>query len=164
MSVKRTLMAAHRTVEIHQGHSDVAVIQAMSWAVMVGLVKVSAHHFNGNTVIIFMHKWSYYQISMSVQLEHIFVLKSVPILWDLMCAAVESVIDWTMIESIAVVGPISINQLKALPNTPPTYTDINECQEGLHSCTQTCVNTIGSYTCQCREGYMLSRDLRTCEG
>lgn len=30
MSVKRTMMAAHRTVEIHQGHSDVAVIQAMS--------------------------------------------------------------------------------------------------------------------------------------
>ena len=30
MSVKKTLMAAHKTVEIHQGHSDVAVIQAMS--------------------------------------------------------------------------------------------------------------------------------------
>jgi hypothetical protein len=30
MSVKRTLMVVHRTVEIHQGHSGVTVIQAMS--------------------------------------------------------------------------------------------------------------------------------------
>ena len=41
MSVKRTLMAVHRTVETHQGHSGVTVIQAMSSATTVGLAKVN---------------------------------------------------------------------------------------------------------------------------
>ncbi len=40
MSVKRILMDVHRTVEIRQGHSGVAVIQAISWAMTVGLAKV----------------------------------------------------------------------------------------------------------------------------
>ena len=44
------------------------------------------------------------------------------------------------------------------------YTDMNECQEGLHSCAQICINILGSYTCRCREGFMLSTDLRACEG
>ena len=40
MSVRITLMAVHRHVEIRQGHSGVAVIQAMSSAMTVGLAKV----------------------------------------------------------------------------------------------------------------------------
>uniref|UniRef100_A0A1X7SW10 EGF-like domain-containing protein n=1 Tax=Amphimedon queenslandica TaxID=400682 RepID=A0A1X7SW10_AMPQE len=31
--------------------------------------------------------------------------------------------------------------------------DINECETNDHNCTQTCSNTVGSYTCSCRAGY-----------
>ena len=31
--------------------------------------------------------------------------------------------------------------------------DINECETANHNCTQTCSNTVGSYTCSCRAGY-----------
>lgn len=34
-------------------------------------------------------------------------------------------------------------------------TDIDECQEGTHLCSQTCTNTNGSYMCQCQEGFRL---------
>ena len=44
--------------------------------------------------------------------------------------------------------------------------DINECEisdlGGM--CSQTCVNTQGSYECQCNIGYRLSSDGFTCEG
>ena len=35
------------------------------------------------------------------------------------------------------------------------YTDINECQENLHSCdiNALCTNTEGGYNCTCNEGY-----------
>ncbi|GFS46965.1 hemicentin-1 [Trichonephila inaurata madagascariensis] len=36
--------------------------------------------------------------------------------------------------------------------------DINECDENLHLCEQTCVNTIGSYSCDCDVGYYLSSE------
>ena len=40
--------------------------------------------------------------------------------------------------------------------------DINECSEGVSGCSQLCVNTIGSYTCSCQDGYELSNDNQTC--
>ena len=42
--------------------------------------------------------------------------------------------------------------------------DINECQSNNGNCDQMCVNTIGSYMCNCSEGYLLSEDLTTCDG
>ena len=38
------------------------------------------------------------------------------------------------------------------------YVDINECVEIniMHNCSQECINDIGSYHCQCFEGYELS--------
>ena len=44
--------------------------------------------------------------------------------------------------------------------------DINECEisELGGMCSQTCVNTPGSYECQCNIGYRLSSDGFTCEG
>ena len=36
------------------------------------------------------------------------------------------------------------------------FSDINECKNGTHDCDQdngTCLNTPGSYTCQCKPGY-----------
>ena len=43
-------------------------------------------------------------------------------------------------------------------------TDIDECQEGTHLCNQTCTNTIGSYICQCYDGYTLGIDRTSCVG
>ena len=42
--------------------------------------------------------------------------------------------------------------------------DINECADGTHRCSQACRNNIGSYTCLCNQGYLLTSDNRTCRG
>ncbi|XP_033750619.1 matrilin-2-like [Pecten maximus] len=42
-------------------------------------------------------------------------------------------------------------------------TDVDECTE-LRLCDQTCINTPGTYTCGCREGYLLDTDNVTCNG
>jgi len=41
--------------------------------------------------------------------------------------------------------------------------DINECKEK-NVCSDICVNTPGSYQCECEKGYKLGRDGRTCKG
>ena len=43
-------------------------------------------------------------------------------------------------------------------------TDVDECTEGTHQCQQVCLNTVGSYTCSCNDGFMLSTDGRSCNG
>lgn len=40
--------------------------------------------------------------------------------------------------------------------------DINECTEGMHQCSHTCINTPGSYRCSCHSGYTLTSDGRGC--
>lgn len=42
--------------------------------------------------------------------------------------------------------------------------DINECEEVNGGCQQTCVNTPGSYHCECSEGFRTHTDGRTCIG
>ena len=45
--------------------------------------------------------------------------------------------------------------------------DINECdpEEDLDECEQICMNTVGSYTCDCNSGYILREpDRRNCLG
>ena len=50
------------------------------------------------------------------------------------------------------------------------FEDFDECQEGRDQtegkafCEQECVNTLGSYICQCREGFELHPDGKTCIG
>ncbi|XP_018614719.1 epidermal growth factor-like protein 7 [Scleropages formosus] len=41
-------------------------------------------------------------------------------------------------------------------------TDVDECS-GSRPCSQTCRNTAGSYRCECKEGYALAEDGRSCE-
>lgn len=41
------------------------------------------------------------------------------------------------------------------------YSDVNECL-GDHSCSQECVNTLGTYTCTCNPGYGLLSDKKYC--
>lgn len=43
-----------------------------------------------------------------------------------------------------------------------TWTDINECSGNV--CQQTCINTIGSYWCSCRQGYQSRQNGTYCDG
>ena len=43
------------------------------------------------------------------------------------------------------------------------HTDINECERS-RTCQHSCVNTVGSYRCECREGYTLSSNKYSCIG
>ena len=42
--------------------------------------------------------------------------------------------------------------------------DIDECFEGINGCNQLCINTFGSYLCNCQTGYKLNSDNYTCIG
>jgi hypothetical protein len=42
-------------------------------------------------------------------------------------------------------------------------TDVDECKERSLDCEQTCINTVGSYYCACRDGFSLRYDNHTCE-
>ena len=42
--------------------------------------------------------------------------------------------------------------------------DITECKDGLHNCTQRCIELEGGYTCACNEGYELEDDRTSCIG
>lgn len=42
-------------------------------------------------------------------------------------------------------------------------TEVDECAMGEHGCEQSCVNTIGSYRCECAIGYELHSDGKRCE-
>ncbi len=44
------------------------------------------------------------------------------------------------------------------------FLDINECElSGQGGCQQECLNTHGTYRCQCRSGYRLASDGRSCD-
>jgi len=43
-------------------------------------------------------------------------------------------------------------------------TDIDECTEGTHNCSQTCTDTEGSYNCSCTSGFTMNKDKVTCDG
>ena len=42
--------------------------------------------------------------------------------------------------------------------------DVNECAIANGGCEHECINTEGSFYCDCRDGYMLESNNRTCEG
>ena len=42
-------------------------------------------------------------------------------------------------------------------------TDLNECNYN-NTCDHRCVNTFGSFVCECNSGYQLNDDLMTCSG
>ncbi|XP_069689551.1 collagen and calcium-binding EGF domain-containing protein 1-like isoform X2 [Periplaneta americana] len=55
------------------------------------------------------------------------------------------------------------NSEKQKRGKKPVCEDVDECKEESSDCEQTCVNTIGSYHCECHEGFSLRPDNRTCE-
>ena len=45
------------------------------------------------------------------------------------------------------------------------YLDIDECDSGQsNNCEQLCTNLPGSFFCDCREGFKLNADARSCDG
>ena len=44
------------------------------------------------------------------------------------------------------------------------YSDVDECQEDIDSCSQVCSNVIGLYVCSCYAGYRLTSDRHSCIG
>ena len=42
--------------------------------------------------------------------------------------------------------------------------DTDECSNGTHNCSQICTNTIGSFLCECNNGFLLEFDGATCNG
>ena len=46
----------------------------------------------------------------------------------------------------------------------PLEIDINECNTNNGGCDHNCINTIGSYQCQCREGYETNNNGINCTG
>lgn len=44
------------------------------------------------------------------------------------------------------------------------FIDINECEAALSPCQHSCENTVGSFTCSCSDGFILSDDQRSCVG
>ena len=46
----------------------------------------------------------------------------------------------------------------------PFCLDTNECLNENGSCSQICTNTLGSYNCSCRSGYILLEDKASCTG
>ena len=43
-------------------------------------------------------------------------------------------------------------------------TDINECLNNNGGCSHNCTNTVGSYYCECSDGYVLQSNQHDCEG
>lgn len=50
------------------------------------------------------------------------------------------------------------------PQNGTTCTDFDECSVNNGGCEQTCSNNVGSFTCSCASGYLLSDNGLTCEG
>lgn len=41
--------------------------------------------------------------------------------------------------------------------------DVDECEHGLHQCSHSCHNTVGSFKCSCPHGLRLSEDEKMCD-
>ena len=51
------------------------------------------------------------------------------------------------------------------PSLESSCLDIDECaNRNDNDCNQLCLNTNGSFTCNCSSGYQLNSDGRTCDG
>lgn len=43
------------------------------------------------------------------------------------------------------------------------HIDIDECADrNMSACSQVCINSVGSYRCECEKGYFLEEDRKTC--
>lgn len=56
--------------------------------------------------------------------------------------------------------------MKYLSASNPSFvfSDVDECAKNTHGCSDTCINTPGSFVCECKAGYSLGIDEKTCAG
>ena len=94
---------------------------------------------------------------MSVLLTMVAVNTCVQILLEVFTVPATLVSIWAMMYSVQVCINI-INSVDA------SILDINECSQGISGCSQQCINSIGSYKCDCNTGYYLSSNNHTCLG
>ena len=59
---------------------------------------------------------------------------------------------------------VSGNTVLLFNNNYSYITDVNECETNNGGCSQTCLNTNGSYECFCVAGYTLRADGFGCDG
>lgn len=48
--------------------------------------------------------------------------------------------------------------------SPHFVLDLDECAESVDGCEQVCINSVGSFSCDCNTGYDLQPDLKACQG
>ena len=71
---------------------------------------------------------------------------------------------------VATVSPVMEHSVLVSANKIPShcvcyalFSEIDECSEGTSNCDHICINTNGSYTCDCDSGHLLQPDGHTCQ-
>ena len=89
------------------------------------------------------------------------VIKIVLILLAVSSVVVIVDIHWAVMDLTAMVSYLYMQKDCSMKSL---LSDINECDEGISGCNQTCTNTNGSYICSCFDGYVLDADGHSCNG
>lgn len=73
-------------------------------------------------------------------------------------------IDYLLMEDLVKVFLKAVNPLSEYYNNSiyDRQIDIDECSETSSSCSQVCINTEGSFICECHTGFELGNDNWTC--
>ena len=90
-----------------------------------------------------------HQLSVSIKLVVFIVL-------------VMTIVDTVCLLMVQLVKVYRMNVHVYFMDNLATVLDVNECEEDTHLCTDTCVNTPGSYNCSCPPGY--ESDGLSCHG
>ena len=101
-----------------------------------------------------------FQILMNVYLIRVTPMQHVTILMAVLCVPV--LVDM-MVMAFSV--PVSCSMVYCLISCLSVMiVDINECLLDTNGCDQGCINTPGSFLCNCFEGYVLNEDGYACDG
>ena len=101
-----------------------------------------------------------FQILMNVYLIHATPMQHVTILMVVLHVLV-SVVTLEMAFSVQVRYTFLF---VSYPVLIPLFVDIDECAMNTDGCDQQCINTLGSFMCNCSEGYLINDDGFSCDG
>lgn len=59
---------------------------------------------------------------------------------------------------------VNFSSFWLIPSFICVFIEYDECATDDHGCGHICVNTLGSYKCECKIGYELHSDGKKCEG
>ena len=92
-------------------------------------------------------------ITVSIIMGH----STVPVTLDITLALMDS--------PVSVRGDETVYKLTSLTNTISIMcVDVVECEDNRGGCQQRCINEIGSFHCDCFNGYALGNDMVICNG